>query len=117
MATLRASSDMRSSTGGVGRRLGGSYHGGREKLLRCNHARREMLLVDVLSDRGERRPVRREAVGPEVLAEDPPSLLDVIDQERQREMQCVGVVEAVERDVARRAERTVEALRHPGGAA
>src|SRR5690242_7634623 len=89
------------------------YHVGREQFFRRNRAGRKVLLVDVLPDRRERRAVGREAVGPEIVAEHAPGLLDVVDEERQREMQRVGVVEAVDRDVARRAECLVETLRDP----
>src|SRR5215467_1401560 len=93
--------------------IGGSYHVERENLLRRNHTRRQILLVHVLPDRAKRRAIGLEAVGPKVLAEDAPGLLDVVDQERQRQMQRVGVVEAVRRDITRLAERPVKALRRP----
>src|ERR1700682_6441417 len=102
MATLRPSSDIWAS-GGMGslRRRAHraaqppSYHAGREKLFRRNLAGREVLLVDGIPEGGEGRTVRLQAVGPEILAEHPPGLLDVIDQERQRQVQRVGVVEAL----------------------
>src|SRR5712671_4261766 len=120
MATLRASSDTWAS-GGMGslrRRASqaahrSSYHAGRVKLFRRNLAGREVLLVDVIPEGREGRTVRLQAVGPEILAEHPPGLLDMIDQERQRQVQRIGVVEALRREVARRAECLVEALRDP----
>src|SRR5215472_4392074 len=45
-----------------------------EQLVRHDDARREMLLVHIAADGGERRAVRREPVGPEILAEGPPGL-------------------------------------------
>src|SRR5712671_7522153 len=121
MATLRASSDTWAS-GGMGslRRRAqrvahrSSYHAGREKLFGRNLAGREVLLVDVIPECREGRTVRLQAVGPEILAEHPPGFLDMIDQEGQRQVQRIGVVETVHRDVARRAECAVEALGHPG---
>src|ERR1700676_2253776 len=102
MATLRASSDILVSSD-----LGHlpapwaarhpSYHPGREKLVRRQRTGREVLLVDVLPDGGERRPVRLEPVGPEILAEHPPGLLDMVDQERQRQVERIGIVEALHR--------------------
>src|SRR5258705_11092154 len=121
MATLRASSDA-SASGGMGslRRRAHraaqrpSYHVGREKLFGRNLAGREVLLVDVIPEGREGRTVRLQAVGPEILAEHPPCLLDMIDQEGQRQVQRVGVVEALHREVARRAECAVETLGDPG---
>src|SRR2546430_1362524 len=75
--------------------------------------RGEALLVDVAADRLERRPVWLEPVGPEVLAELAPRFLDVIDQPRQRDAQRIGVVKAVEREVARLHERPVDVARRP----
>src|SRR5262249_15195578 len=54
-----------------------------------------------------------ETIGPEVLAELAPGFLDVIDQPRQRDAQGIGVVEAVDREVARFYERPVDAARRP----
>src|SRR5262245_63954721 len=81
----------------------------REQEFVCaHHPRGEALLVDVAADRLEGRPVGFETIGPEVLAELAPGFLDVIDQPRQRDAQGIGVVEAVDREVARFYERPVE---------
>ena len=71
-------------------------------LLHPYRPRGETLLVHVAAHRGEGGAVRLNAVGPEVRAEYAPRLLDVVEQERQREMQRVAVVEAGDRDIARR---------------
>src|SRR5436305_4759467 len=47
------------------------------------------------------------------MAEQPPSLLDMIDEPRQRNAQSIGVIQAVDSDVARFAERLIDAPRRP----
>jgi hypothetical protein len=45
--------------------------------------------VDVAADRLEGGTVRLEPIGPEVIAEYAPRLLDMIDQPWQRDAQCI----------------------------
>src|SRR5215470_13718380 len=68
----------------------------RKQLLRRDDARCETLLVHKAADRFPGRPVGLDAIGPEILAEDAPVLLDVVDQPRERDPQRIGVVEAVD---------------------
>src|SRR5439155_2741459 len=56
----------------------------RKQLLGQDHARREPLLIHEAADRFPGRPIALDAVGPEILAEHAPALLDVIDQPGQR---------------------------------
>ena len=49
--------------------------------------------MHIAPDRLEGRTVRLETIGPEILAEDAPSLLDVVDQPGQRDPQRISVVE------------------------
>ena len=97
----------------------GVGHGGfhstscRNSSLALDHAGRQALLVHVAADRLESRPVRLETIGPKVLAEHAPRLLDMVDQPGQCEPQRVGVIEAFDREIARFAEGAVDAARHP----
>src|SRR5262245_63038637 len=86
---------------------------GSKEFVCAHHPRGEALLVDVAADRLEGRPVGFETIGPEVLAELAPGFLDVIDQPRQRDAQGIGVVEAVDCEIARFYERPVDAARRP----
>ena len=87
---------------------------GSKEFVRQNRARRQALFVDILSDRGERRAVRLEPIGPEILAEHIPGLLDVTEEPGQRDAQRVGVVKSADREVAGLPERRVEAPGGPG---
>src|SRR5262249_18013739 len=59
------------------------------------------------------RPVRLKAIGPILLSHDAPGFLDVIEQPRQRQAQGIAVIESVDGEIARLAQRTIEAFRHP----
>src|SRR5436309_2469830 len=91
----------------------GLLHLHRKQLLRRDNARREPLLVREAADRFPGRPVGLHAIGPKILAEHAPVLLDVVDQPRERDAQRIGVVEAVDRNRPRLAERLVDALCDP----
>ena len=56
-----------------------------------------MLFVHESADRLPGRAVGLDAIGPEILAEDAPGFFHMVDEERQRQMQSVGVIEAVDR--------------------
>src|SRR5215831_12674133 len=86
----------------------------RKQFFRRHRARRQALLVHEAADRLPGGPVGLDAIGPEILAEDAPILLDVIDQPRQRDAQRVSVVEPVDRDRLGVAERLVDAPCDPG---
>src|SRR6266850_3210060 len=55
-----------------------------EKIVGCDALGRQSLLVNVAAERIPRRPVGLQAIGPEIIAEDAARLLDVVDQERER---------------------------------
>src|SRR5262249_20262810 len=86
----------------------------RKQLLWGHDARRQPLLVHEAADRFPGRSVGLDPVGPEILAEHAPALLDMVDQPRQRDAQRIGVVEAIDCDRLRLAERLVDALCDPG---
>src|ERR1700754_2742283 len=86
---------------------------GDEQLVRCHSTRCQALLVHVLPERGERRPIGLDSIAEEVTTENTAALLDMIDQPWDRDPQCVGVVEAIDSHVPRVAECPVETLRDP----
>src|SRR5215216_1204879 len=91
----------------------GSPQAREEQLLRCDGPRSEILLMHISADGRPGRPIGLQTIGPEVSSERGPRLLHMADEPRQRHAQCIGVVKAADRHIARRAERLVYAGRHP----
>src|SRR5205823_3005973 len=91
-----------------------SLHPGRKQLVRRYYSRGETLLVHVASDRLVSGPVRLQAVGPEVVPDDAPGFLDMIEKPGQGKAQGVGIVETLDGKIARFAQRLVEAPCRPG---
>src|SRR5262249_52347356 len=85
-----------------------------EKIVGRDALGRQALLVDVTAERIPGRAGLLQAIGPEVVAEDAAGFLDVVDQERQRHQERIGVVIGLEREIARLQEGAVETLRHEG---
>src|SRR5258705_11968600 len=78
-----------------------SFDAGCKELVCTYHARGEALLVNVAADGFEGGPVRLETVGPEIVAEHAPGLLHVIDEPGQMDTERIGVVQTVDRQLAR----------------
>jgi len=81
---------VRAACGVIARSDVGSFHCGRKELACAHHARGETLLMNVAADGFEGGPVPLETIGPEIVAEYAPSLLDMIDEPRQSDPQRVG---------------------------
>src|SRR4030088_1953818 len=85
-----------------------------EQLIGLDDAAAQALLMNIAAECRQRRPVRFKTIGPEVLTEDAPRLLDMIEQKRQSDAQRVGVIETLDRNIARLLEGLVKACGHPG---
>src|SRR5262249_41117837 len=84
-----------------------------EKVVGDDALGRQALLVDIAAERIPGGTVLLQAISPEIFAEDAARLLDVIDQERERDHQRIGVVIGLECRIARLHERAIKARGDP----